>query len=439
MNHAEQPSSLEAESSLLSCLFDDSRRVPELLLKAPPVTFYHLQTQTVYTVIQRLHDRFQPVNVVSVTSYLRDNGKLESVGGAAAISAFYTDFVPVQSQFQNFANLVLEKHAQRQIVDALAEILQQVRQPEAQSANVIECAIAVFQKLAESRVNDSDLLPGRTLDAILQSVIDHADERAKSTGRIPGLSTGLAAIDEHTGGQQPGRLWVIAGETSDGKSCLVQNFVEAALDAGAHAAIYSFEMPEEELGIRLLCSRSEVSSSTINNGLLTREHCERIQRAMGQLRGSPLIVRDVADATIEDICRDIDRRVSTLRKSDPKAQFVAAIDYLQLANTFRNFDNRERAVAHISKTAKQTAKRNKITILMPSQLNDDGKLRESRAISHDADVLLLIRKPKGAKKDDMSNDREIFCPKNRGGRRNWYANVILRGEHFKFVHREVKQ
>jgi len=109
------------------------------------------------------------------------------------------------------------------------------------------------------------------------------------------------------------------------------------------------------------------------------------------------------------------------------------IDSVQLATTFAKFDNRERALAHISCSAKNAAKTLHVTIIMPSQLNDDGKIRESRAITHDADVLLMLHKTK--LKGAEGYKREIYGAKNRGGPRDWKVPVEFRGEFYQFSER----
>lgn len=431
----EQSFSHEAEQTVLSCILQDPRLLTDVKSSLPPECFYHFQTQIVYRTILRLVSLYQPIEFVSLTNYLRDNGQLDRAGGAAAISELYTfTFVTTAASFRYHTELLIEKHAQRQIIAAAGNIVDAIRAPLSSSGEVLEHAIAELQRLAQSRLNTADMLQCRPLKTILHDVFERAEERSNHPGMIPGISTGFATIDMWTGGMQDGRLWVIAGETSDGKSSLVQNFIESACDAGHTAAIYSYEMPDTECAERLLCSRGPVDAGDMMIGKYTHGSFDAVQRAQREIVGWKLSILDVDETTIEQICRDITLRVAALRKAEPDAKFVAAIDYLQLANTFQQFNNnRERAVAYISKTAKQCAKRNKVCILVPSQLNDDGKLRESRAIGHDADVALKIQKPKDAKKDDLSDRREIFCGKNRGGKRNWSAMVNLVGQNFKFT------
>jgi len=422
---------LDAEKAIICCLLTEPKLAEVAEQKFVPECFYHDQTAIVYAAIMHLRKKLQTIDTITVSSYLRDVGKLDAAGGASAISELYT-FLPIPGVFDEYAEILIEKHAQRQIVNAASNIVKAVKGGELKTASILENAIAEFQQLQQSRLNSADMLPCRQLHQIVHEIIDNAEDRARNQNRIPGITTGFNVIDQATGGQQPGRLWVIAAETSEGKSTIVQNFVECACEDGNAGVIYSFEMPDTECVERLLCSQGPVNASSLVMGLSTREEQETLVRATRRIHQWNLSVVDVSDATIEQICRDIALRVAALRKVNKNARMVAAIDYLQLANTLQKFDNRERAVAHISKTAKQCAKANQITIHMPSQLNDDGRLRESRAIAHDADVVMLIRKPADAKKDEQDK-RELFCAKNRGGKRNWSMPIKLQGQHFRFV------
>ena len=433
--NAALPFSDDAEKAFLSCLLQNPNRISEAKRDCPPSAFYGHTNRPIYDALVYLRERFQPIDPVSVCNYLRDNEQLEAVGGSSAISELYT-FIPLDTHYAFYRDTILDKHARRQLIHYAAELIHACREPDITAAALADEATTRLEHLRASQQNKADMLPHRPIATVIDSVLAKADSRAQNPGKLPGLSTGFATIDAKTGGCQRGRLIVIAGETSDGKSTLSQNFVEAACEAGAYGAIYSYEMPDDEIAERMLCSRGEVSNESMMRGAFVRAEQDGLVKACHEIKTWKIALVDVADSTIEAICRDIDRRTETARKADPNAELVACIDYLQLASTAENFrDNRERAVAHISKTAKQCAKRNKITIIMPSQLNDDGKVRESRAIAHDADVLLLIRKVKkkrGSTEDPHENDREIFCAKNRGGKKNWSCAVHLSGEYFKF-------
>lgn len=142
----------------------------------------------------------------------------------------------------------------------------------ATAAGVIEHAVTEFQRLAQLLINSADMLPCRSIKDIIDDVIDNADDRSKNPGRIPGITTGFSTIDQYTGGQQEGRLWVVAGETSDGKSTLVQNF---GCQSGAFGAIYSYEMPDTECAERLLCFCRTIGRWRINDGTVHQRRTTR--------------------------------------------------------------------------------------------------------------------------------------------------------------------
>jgi replicative DNA helicase len=166
---------------------------------------------------------------------------------------------------------------------------------------------------------------------------------------------------------------------------------------------------------------------------LSETESRALLEASRAIRKWSLTLLDVAGASIEAIVRDLRRRVTKIRKVNRAAKIVAVIDYIQLATTFAKFESRERALAHISATAKNAAKQLRITILMPAQLNDEGKIRESRAITHDSDVVLMLCKKRS--KVHGGYDREIFAAKNRGGPRDWRVPVEFRGQFYQFTHK----
>lgn len=423
------PFSDEAEKGFLSCILQWPHLIQEAKAECPPAMFYHLPNQMLWEACIRLQERFKPVDVVSLSSYLRDNDLLERVGGSAAISELYT-FIPIAAHYRFYVGTIIDKYARRQLIHHAAILIQSCRDPDMTAAQITEEAQTSLQVLAASQQNDADMLPCRPIREVLASVLEFADKRQSEGDTLPGVSTGIAGVDERTGGMQPGKLWIVGGMTSDGKSSLAQNFVETGCSQGHYGIVYSYEMGDEECAGRILCSRGFVNSQSLLNGTLSTEENAALIKAVREVQTWNLALLDVAGATIEAILRDLRRRVLRIRKGNPDAKIVAVIDYVQLATTFAKFDNRERALAHISCSAKNAAKNLRITIIMPSQLNDDGKIRESRAITHDADVLLMLHKTKIKGQDGYK--REIYGAKNRGGPRDWKVAVEFRGEFYQF-------
>lgn len=427
----------DVEQGVLSCLLQN----PRLCDEAPHVEMlYHEANRIVLSHILSLHAQGKPIDPVSLTHLLRDTNKLDIIGGAATISVLFS-FVPMPSHFAYYMGILREKFQFRQMIGALAAGIAHLQAFQGVDGVSAADALQHVSKLVCEAVNDDSSadLPFRPIGELLTDVVNGIEERCANPGKIPGISTGFAGFDKYLGGMEEGRLTVIAGESSDGKSCLARQFVESACLQDHVGVIYSYEMRDAEEAGRLLCSQAGVDSGNLKHGMLTRAEQQSVGAKMGRLAKWPIAIVDAAGKTIEQICRDIARRSKKLK---PGQKLVASIDYIQLCLTSKTSSNREREVAHITATAKQCAKMTGAHIIMPSQLNEDGKVRESRAIEQDSDNLIIIQKtaekPAGKawqkkKEDDEPNfDRNLFIKKNRNGERLKIVKATLHGRFFRF-------
>lgn len=426
----------DAEKGLLSCMLQR----PDLIPEAPaPEAFYHEANRLVLVTMAAMYATSQHIDPVLLTHRMRDEGSLDKVGGAAAISELFA-FVPIPNHWQFYRAIVAEKHALRTVITACASAANQLLNLDGS----VTWQDAIAQALAT--VNEADTLdtsaelPHRPISDILHDVFDKAQERQQNPGAIAGISTGIQGIDSVTGGMQQGRLWTVSAESSEGKSSLARQFIENACALGHAGVIYTYEMMDDEEGARILCSQGSIDSAALKIARLeNRYDQDRLTRAMKDVCSWDIAIVDVSGKTIEAITRDIARRRKRLKTGQ---RLVALIDYTQLCKTAAKTHNREREVAHITATAKQCAKLNKCTIIMPSQENKDGEVRESMAIEQDSDVLIQIRKPvivekkkayqQGDKPQETDWRRELFFRKNRDGEKFKTVKVILNGKHFRF-------
>lgn len=436
LSTAPMPFSDDAEKGVLSCILQK----PALIAEAPmPDAFYHSANREIFLAMLALHASKGILDPVLLTHKMRDEGTLDRAGGAATISELYS-FIPIPAHWPHYRKIVAEKHALRTVITACASAASQLLHITDQASSVDD---AISNALAEINAIDTldtnAELPNRPIREILQSVIEKAQERATNPGAIPGISTGIEGIDELTGGLQPGRLWTISAESSEGKSSLGRQMIEYACMLGHAGVIYTYEMMDDEEGARILCSHAKIESNALKFAKLeNRYDQERLVRTMRQVSEWNIAIVDVSGKTIETIVRDIARRKKRLPKG---SELVALIDYTQLCKTSVKAHNREREVAHITSTAKQCAKMNKCTIIMPSQENKDGEVRESMAIEQDSDVLIQIRKPAAVAKkpayQQSTNEepdwtRELWLKKNRDGEKFRSVKVTLNGKFFRF-------
>lgn len=417
------PFSDEAERGVLSCILQEPNRLDRVLNSMPPSLFAHSINREMFTVLVEEWGANRPIDPVSITHRLRNSGKLEAVGGAAAVSELYT-FVPIASHFQFYLSTLRTLWTQRSNIEAHARALSGLFA--AQEGEVAE-AITNARGLLEDAGNmPGKALRSKTLAESAQDVFNEIEGRSKNPGKLPGFTTGFTTIDRKTGGLQPGHVWVFGGEPGDGKSTIMQNCAEAAAEAGAKVRWYPLEMPTSEQAFRLICSQSEIDNADLFRGVLTNGQQQALTNALRRMKQLGVELVEVEDATATDILADIEQ-------SDCD---IAVVDYLQLMEdtSARKSDTRETILASISRRQKRLAKRSGKCIITASQLNDYGKLRESRAIGQDADKVLLVQKVKDEKSESGFDDarRNLLADKNRGGARHWALPLRFLGSVFQF-------
>lgn len=427
-----------------------------------PAAFYQEARRVIAIELMTLHQagrlpvhdgRFDPA---LFTHHLRCRDLLDRVGGPAVIMELATA-MPVPGHYSHYRAILTECFQRRQLIHRLllgVERLQNLgRLDQDENATVVSVTADIHASLVEVETDDDSAdLRCRPIAEIIHTVVEKAEIRAANPGMLPGISTGLTRLDELTGGLQPGRLWAVLAESSEGKSSLCRQIVEEACKQGHAGVIYTYEMMDDEEAGRMICSQGIVRSSTLKTGQFTRAEQQGFQQACQDIQGWNVAIVDVAGRYIEDIQRDIMRRSRRLKEGQ---KLVVMIDYIQLALTRKDCSSRQREIAHITGSTKQCAKRAQCTILMPSQVNKDGDAREGMDIEQDADVELKILKPAPDKKLNVKQEhwkkgrpnaepepalapeddparRLIHLAKNRDGPRGDSFPARLVGQHFRF-------
>jgi len=417
------PFSDEAEKGVLSCILQDPERLTRAFNAMPTALFYHEGNREIFTTMVDELVANRPIDPVSLTHRLRSNGRLDHVGGAASISELYS-FVPVASHFQYYLGTLRTLYTQRKNIEAHVKALDGL-------FKTSEADLPAALDAAKGLIEEAGKMPGQALKSrsVAESIgplLDEIEVRAANPGRLPGITTGMTTLDKHTGGMMPGQVWVFAGEPGDGKSTIMQNLAEAAAAEGNRVRWYPLEMTHNEQVLRLLASSAGVDNSKIYSGIMARGEQMALTGACGRLQRLKIDLVDVEDATATDILADMER-------SDAP---IIVLDYLQLLDDSggRKSDTRETVLANISRRAKRLARRTGKTILTASQLNDSGRLRESRAIGQDADKVFLVKKFEDKNSETGFDDerRILWCDKNRGGRRHWEVPLRFMGSVFQF-------
>lgn len=236
-------------------------------------------------------------------------------------------------------------------------------------------------QLLEAQVNCGGL-QFKTAREAARSALDRYMELEAS--KNTGLKIGNVRFDSVTGGLKPSNLVIVGGETNSGKTTFTMNMVNHVVRRGHGVILFSLEMDSDEVMDLLYAMGAEIDRNKFNHANFGPEDGPKLQQAMMELQGVPLYIFDEPNMSLETI------RSSVLLLTAQYQIDLIVVDYLQLVNTSGYKDNREQQVASISRGMKALAKETKLPVIALSQLNEEGKVRESRGIAHDANIVMLL-------------------------------------------------
>jgi replicative DNA helicase len=417
------PHSIEAEQAVIGGLLLDAAAWDNVADVTRPEDFYRPDHQAIFEAIGTLATGGKPCDVVTVSEQLERNGKLEEAGGLAYLSQIVRD-TPSAANVRAYGEIVRERSLLRQLITAGSEIASAPFQNDGRTARelVDEAERRVFEIAEGGSRGRQGATAVRTL---LPGVIDQIDEAYSNPDSLRGLPTGFTDFDKMTGGLRPGDLVIVAGRPSMGKTTLAVNMAEyAALrasDKRASVAIFSMEMPSEQVITRMLSSVGGVPLQNLRGGRISDDDWVRITSATTQLSEAKIFV-DETPALSPTELRARARRVKREHGLD-----LVVVDYLQLMQVPGNKENRATEISEISRGLKVLAKELACPVIALSQLNRGveqrenkkpvmSDLRESGAIEQDADMILLIyREEVYDRQTTKKGIAEIDLVKHRNG------------------------
>ena len=388
------PNSVEAEQSLLGGLMQDNEawdKVADIVIAGD---FYRKDHRLIFSAIAELAEDGHPCDVVTVSEYLDNRNELNDAGGLEYLATL-TNETPGAANARAYAQILRERSTLRSLINAGNEISGNAFATEGRSASelVDEAERLVFE-IAESGARGR--VGFQSLKEILPATVDRIDVLHQTGGDITGIPTGFNEFDKLTAGLQPGDLVIIAGRPSMGKTTFAVNIAEnAAIGAKVPTAIYSMEMPSEQLAFRMISSLGRVDQTHLRTGKFPDEDWSRINTAVQLMSDAPIYIDDSPGLSPTEI-RARARRLK--READLG---LIVIDYLQLMQVQGNTENRATEISEISRNLKALAKELRVPIIALSQLNRSveqrqdkrpvmSDLRESGAIEQDADLTIFI-------------------------------------------------
>ncbi|HEY2809260.1 MAG TPA: replicative DNA helicase [Steroidobacteraceae bacterium] len=433
------PHSIEAEQSVLGGLLIDPGAFDNVADQLIAQDFYRHDHELIYTAIAVLAGDAKPCDVVTVSQHLERIGKLEAAGGLAYLSSIARD-TPTAANVRSYAEIVRERSLLRQLIRAGTDIASAVFVNDGQTAReLVDRAEQKVFEIAEGSFRKRDgAVAVRTL---LPAVIDQIDEWHNNPDRLRGLPTGFTDFDKLTGGLRAGDLVIIAGRPSMGKTTLAVNMAEyAAVNPGSRAsvAIFSMEMPSEQVITRMLASIGGVPLNSLRSGKISDDDWVRITGATSQLSEAKIYVDETPALNPTEI-RARARRVKREHGLD-----LVVVDYLQLMQVPGTNENRATEIAEISRGLKALAKELQVPVIALSQLNRGveqrehkrpvmSDLRESGALEQDADMILLIYREEVYDKNTTKKGvAEIDLVKHRNGETGVFY-LTFQGQYTRFA------
>ncbi|MBI5466528.1 MAG: replicative DNA helicase [Candidatus Kerfeldbacteria bacterium] len=418
------PQNLEAEVSTLGSLLIDKDAIIKVADLIGAEDFYKDAHGEIYAVMRELYEARTPIDILSLSSRLQEKGLLESVGGHSYLSEL-ANTVPTASNVAHYAKIVQRKSTLRKLLQAAGDIASLGYQETEDVEQIMDEAERRLYGISQ-RYYKQAFIP---IKSVLSEAFDRIDELHRESGKLRGLPTGFADLDNLLAGLQKSDLIILASRPSVGKTTLALDIARAiATRQKVPVGIFSLEMSKEQLVDRLLCAEAGVDLWRMRTGRLSEREDDfpRIGHAMGVLSEAPIFIDDSATANIMEI------RTKARRLQAEHGLGLVMVDYLQLMEG-RNTENRVQEVAEITRGLKALAREINVPVLALSQLARAvemnkpaipklSHLRESGSIEQDADVVLFIYRKAADKNyhpDDISSEErsiaEVHIAKHRNG------------------------
>ncbi|MGK4002298.1 replicative DNA helicase [Sorangium sp. So ce1036] len=444
------PHDLDAEAAVLSAILlhrDALDRVLEIL-KAEH--FYSEANSRIYEAAQELAAAGTPIDIVSVASWLRDRERLAQVGGAAYLAQL-ADATPAVAHVAAHARVVYEKWRVRQLIATCQRVAAEGYGDVGVVQEFIDGAEQAVYQLARTPQGTTT----QPLAQVLKAAFEQITAAAERGDRITGISTGYEKLDAKTAGLHDGDLTIVAARPGMGKTSFVLNLAvnvasprtvsspgpdEAGHGVERHepgfgAAVFSLEMPREQLATRMVCSEGRVDVGKLRQGFLQPDDWRRLTEAASFLSTLPIWIDDTPAISLLELRAKV-RRIQAEYDRPPgdgssgRRVGLVVIDYLQLMKGRDGVSSREQEISEISRGLKQLAKELKVAVIALSQLNRAvetrttkdkrpqlSDLRESGAIEQDADNIIFIYRDEyyNAETTNQKGIAELIVAKQRNG------------------------
>jgi replicative DNA helicase len=412
------PQNLEAERACLGSMLLDKEAIEVGIDLLTGEDFYSEQHRIVYAALLELYSRSTPVDIVTLTDYLRGSGDLDRAGGVGYVSSLLDD-VPTSANIEYYAKIVEQKSLLRKLIRASSSVISMSYNTEKDAYEIVDEAEKLIFDVSERK----GVRGYFSMNEVIKDSITAIEKLFHRGDNYTGIPSGFKELDDLTSGFQKSEFIVIAARPSVGKTAFALNIAQnAAIHGQLTVAVFSLEMSKEALTQRMLCSEARIDSQRLRKGLLRTEEWGPLTTAAGKLSEANIFIDETPGIS------DMQLRAKARRIQSRHGLDLVIVDYLQLMSSIRKKEGRTQEISEISRSIKALARELNIPVLALSQLSRAvetrgrdkrpilSDLRESGAIEQDADVVIfLYRDELYNPHSDKEGLAEVIIQKQRNG------------------------
>ncbi|WP_166245843.1 replicative DNA helicase [Paenibacillus turpanensis] len=412
------PQSTEAEQAVLGAILLDGEALVTAMERIRTEDFYRAAHGIIYEAMVTLAEQNEPVDLVSLTTFLKDQGNLDEVGGVKYLSELARS-VPTASNVDYYAQVVEEKSMLRRLIRTATQIASNGYSSGEDVGLLLSEAEQRIMEISQRRSSSGFI----SIRDVLLEVFEKVEHLYHHKGGTTGIPSGFQDLDKMTSGFQRSDLIIVAARPSVGKTAFALNVAQnVGVRAKETVAIFSLEMSAPQLVQRIICAEANLDAGRMRTGYLEGDDWEKLTMAIGALSEANIYIDDTPGVTVADI------RAKCRRLQKEKGLGMILIDYLQLIHgRGKAGENRQQEVSEISRTLKQIARELNVPVIALSQLSRGveqrqdkrpmmSDLRESGSIEQDADIVAFLYRDDYYNQDtEKKNIIEIIIAKQRNG------------------------
>lgn len=431
------PHDEDAEEAVLGAILIDKEALAFVSEIVKSNYFYNDINKNIYESMLTLYEERKPVDLLTLTDILKKKKLFEKIGGTSYLTSL-TNAVPTAANIEHYAQILREKYVRRSLIEIGKDLTSMAFEEEEPADEILDKSEQSIFKISQEHVKQGFM---HIKNALAES-FDRLDELHKSGGGMRGIESGFTDIDFLLSGFQKSNLIVLAARPGQGKTAFVINVAQYISTILKYpVGIFSLEMSKEELVDRLLVSQADIDAWRLKTGKLNEDDFEKLSNAMGELGDAPIFIDDTPGISISEI------RTKARRLNLEHNIKILIVDYLQLADAGRRFENRVQEVTYVSQSLKNLARELKIPVIAVSQLSRAvehrgerrpqlADLRESGAIEQDADVVMFLY----SQEEEFSPQRvvNVLVAKHRNGPTG-EKPLLFRGDRIRFYNMEQKR